>query len=1561
VYFCCGPQDETPTDLLIGTGTPVGDPIEFQSIETVFASPSVPREEPLTIASVKGNIGHLEGAAGVASLIKVCLMLQHSTIPPQANFTKPNPNIGITNKSNILIPTSSVPWKARVKVACINNYGAAGSNAAMIVCQPPESVSKAQPKLMPQGSSYPIMISGDVTDAVEANREAIIKRFRQLQQNRTPSLLASIAYGLATSQNRTLSHAMVTTVPDHEDLETALTRQSVIATQMRLKPKQPVVLCFGGQVSSSVGLDHQLFASSALLQRHLWMCDSKMRDLGFPGIFPAIFQSEPVEDPVQLHGMLFALQYSTAKAWLDCGLQVDAVVGHSFGQLTALTVAGALDLSDGLRLVCGRAQLISTLWGPVAGAMVAVEASAPQVQELLSKLSVAGYSAEIACYNAKESQVLVGTVAAMDALQEILMLSDIKHKRLPVTHGFHSAFTQPILSDLKELAQTLHFQPTAIPLETCTEQDSWLLGTPELIVKHTRDPVYFLHAIERLSTRLGPCTWVEASTGASTPAMIKRSLPRSCTDTFIHANLRSSNAPTSLAEATASLWRCSQPVQFWPFHMSERGRYAPLNLPGYQFRRTKHWLEWQDTVVLPEDPENEQPRWDPEQHDLISFSSFKDVEKSVAKFSVDPKSQEYMLLVQGHAVVSQPLCPAPLYCELAIRAVKLLSPENTSDSLDIQGLQIHTPLGLEPNRGLHLEVRTSTIPGQWNFTMMSSQHTDDDTTHASGRLKLNGGSASAERELSSYQRLVGHQKIEALVSDPDCDALKGSATYKAFDRAVTYSSYYKGVQAIYGRDDEACGKVEIPLGEHELGHQGGIVTPLLVDNFVQIAGLQINVLGDCESHLVYVCTEMERIIHGPGLHQNPYAKYEVYSKISRNSPKEIMSDIVVFDHVSHTVECVVFGARFTRVTIEGLRKALLVANGSSQNQKQIGRTPSNTSHRTEPPSIPFQSQDTSNVEPGELFCDDGVKPDKSDTFKADYLSEVKILLHKVSDVPIETIKADSTLDDLGIDSLMVMEVQTEVHSKFQLTIPNKDWATLESPRKLATYLERTMAGSVQIGGPQWVHPVPSVLHSSLEQSSDESKYGGTESSDSGDGEMEIPTAVTTPAIIADFDNASLTTSSLQSLNFVNRIAQRTFSTIRTKYDSFAAEEGFDGFWSDVYPTQKRLTLAYVIEAFATMGCDLRSISVGQALPKLDYLPQHESLVRQLHVILADSGLVVSQAGTYCRTEVLIENLPALDILTEIIREFPQYAEEHRLLSVTGSRLGDCLRGRADPLRLLFMDRTNKGLLESVYANGPMYKAMSRLLGSYILETVSQWQGSRPLRILEIGGGTGGTTRHVVKLLQEHSVEFSYCFSDVSRGLVANAKRTFSIYPQMDFVVLDIEDTPPNQYLGQFDLILSTNCIHATKSLQKTTDHMRQILSPEGFTCLVEFTRNIFWFDLVFGLLEGWWLYEDGRTHVLADEHFWNRSLRAAGYGDVQWTEGDSEESRTLRLIVGFNVKREDVEPAGSTIVSGGKERARSTTIRWKQAGTVDLMADIYMPSDHGAFDKYRPVGKVARD
>jgi acyl transferase domain-containing protein len=140
-----------------GTGTPVGDPIELRSIRRAFGEAT--RPNPLYVASVKGNVGHLKGISGVAALIKTILMMEHESIPVQANHMQLNPKIEPLEHDRIIIPLATLPWKLENKVACINNYGAAGSNAAMTVRNVPAGLSaRAEAPLL---SKYPLYIAAN--------------------------------------------------------------------------------------------------------------------------------------------------------------------------------------------------------------------------------------------------------------------------------------------------------------------------------------------------------------------------------------------------------------------------------------------------------------------------------------------------------------------------------------------------------------------------------------------------------------------------------------------------------------------------------------------------------------------------------------------------------------------------------------------------------------------------------------------------------------------------------------------------------------------------------------------------------------------------------------------------------------------------------------------------------------------------------------------------------------------------------------------------------------------------------------------------------------------------------------------------------------------------------------------------------------------------------------------------------------------------------------------------------------------------------------------------------
>lgn len=193
--------------------------------------------------------------------------------------------------------------------------------------------------------------------------------------------------------------------------------------------------------------------------------------------------------------------------------------------------------------------------------------------------------------------------------------------------------------------------------------------------------------------------------------------------------------------------------------------------------------------------------------------------------------------------------------------------------------------------------------------------------------------------------------------------------------------------------------------------------------------------------------------------------------------------------------------------------------------------------------------------------------------------------------------------------------------------------------------------------------------------------------------------------------------------------------------------------------------------------------------------------------------------------------------------------------------------------------------------------------------------------LEVGGGTGkilislqvscsrdnriiqpgGTTKFLIDYLSRRGVPFTYTFTDISSALTGAMKKEMAGYECMRYTTLDVEKDTNTGLLGQFDAIISINCVHATRNATSSLVNLRSMLRPDGVLALVEFTNGLYWFDLVYGLLDGWWwLFDDGRHDALGDITFWDRSLRAAGYKQTGWTDGGTPKSRTLRLLCGFN-------------------------------------------------------------
>ena len=781
-------------------------------------------------------------------------------------------------------------------------------------------------------------------------------------------------------------------------------------------------------------------------------------------------------------------------AWIECGMKPAALVGHSFGQLTALCISGALRLEDALRLVTGRAALIKEHWGPERGAMVSIEADINIVMEIIADMKTAGHNMEIACFNGPTSHVLVGRQASIEHVEDFFAAkkaaeSPVKYKVLEVTHGFHSVFTEPLISSLNELAGTITYRQPIYVVETCSDQHSWTQIEPQSVAEHTRLPVYFGQAINRIERRLGHCTWLEAGSGSPVIAMVRRALAQSGDSRSSHTlqpiQLGKDDATDSLADAVVNLWNEGHSVHFWPYHRSQSNHYARLNLPPYQFEKSLHWLKWIDHTALPSSAtlSKAESVKDPE---LLTFAGFLDPLKRQAELLVDTGSTEWKLYVQGHAVLTESLCPAPLYIELVARAIKTLAPDLSAEaSLCVDNLDIMSPLGLATDRVVLLDMqRIDESSGSWSFAVTSyrrgSSKFSEKVTHALGKVSSISYSSSLLNDFERYERLVRLDRAETLIADTAADAMQGSMIYKVFSRVVTYGEFYKGVRTVYAKGYDVTATITLPeLTQPILGHSRA--KPLAMDNFIQVVGLQLNCLNACRESDVFVCTKVDRLQMSSAFMEESLEdkSWTVYSNFTRAKNKDVISDIFVFDRWTQKLVLFVLGVHFQKIMKKSLAKVLsqsnFIGDPSPASSEQDGQ-PQNSPNLDEPEVVANGENDgkvkttlldrAGAIEEGSKLDSTAVLAPKlfnseksratSQGSPSKSLLNVKIelldLLYKVTEIPTEEMKDELSFDDVGIDSLMVIDVLSEIRKYFHLEIPMSDFQNLTTIRLLYDYL-----------------------------------------------------------------------------------------------------------------------------------------------------------------------------------------------------------------------------------------------------------------------------------------------------------------------------------------------------------------------------------------------------------------------------------------------------------------------------------------------------------------------------
>ncbi|KAL1881213.1 Type I Iterative PKS [Diaporthe australafricana] len=1537
------PRDVTLVEAH-GTGTPVGDPAEYESIRLALGGPIRPK--PLPIGSVKGHIGHTEGASGVISLIKIITMMRENFIPPQASYSKMSHYINVTPSDMMEVSTSLRPWSDGTKIALINNYGASGSNASMIVAQSPFA-GKAQSTHQSHGNSFPFWITGFDARSIKAYLSKLAPLLRKELKATT---IADLSFNINRQANRTLPNGLMLTADSLADLGDKLSQGSIEAQIAPVKAERPVILCFGGQVSTSVGLNRQLYEGVQLLRRHLDHCDFVIQSLGLPSIFPGIFSREKIVDTVQLQTMLFAMQYSCAKSWIDCGVEVAAVVGHSFGEITALSVSGVLGLKDTIRLVARRAELVRDAWGSDPGVMVAVEGDESQIAELLEE-SNASYNGEfpaaIACYNGPRSFTLAGSSGAMEAVLQTLSsnrrFAAVKSKKLSVTNAFHSTLVEPLKERLAQVGVDLTFNDPAIAIERATQTSapsttlSGLNLTPTSFVPdHMRNPVFFNHAVQRLAKKYPSAVWLEAGSNSTVTVMASRALGPTATSHFQAVNItHTEKGFRGLVDATLSLWKQGVRASFWAHHAVQTGDYEPLTLPPYQFEKSRHWLDFKSPVLaigqrMPAiSATSADGAGDNEGPGIWTFAGYHEDKKGgkgLPRFRINTSSSEYLKFVSGHMIAqTAPICPATLEVDMAIEALFSLHPGWVSDKLQPTVLDMinHAPICMDPSKSVWLEFQP--VEGgngmKWNWKIFSSS-TDatstvrnTETVHVEAQLHFRSpNDISYQNEFARLERQASHTHCAAMLADVDGaadDVLKGRNVYRTFSEIVDYGELYRGVQRVVGTKSECAGLV---MTKHTSGTWLDVP---LSDSFSQVGGIWVNCMTDHSAADMFIATGCEVSMRSPRPAQDTeYRHPDVWHVLARHhrvSDKVYMTDVFVFDSETGILTEVMLGIQYAKVAKASMSKML--ARMTTDEAWIRNKAPATVANKHEPTPAPVAMEVAATT-----TVDHEEKPQKKKaqtSSRPDITDDVRNLVANVSGIEAHEITLDAEMADFGIDSLMGMELAREVEIVFKCTLNPAELMEATSLRKFVVCISSALYGSAQGGTESGLDG-----DSSSDNAGDNDDWSEPEQGQDS-GTSSPPMGNVTPGKDA-LGAMGIEVPAVHSgqLNLTPEMILDSFGRVKYGSDADIKSHGLDNIEQSVIAATNRLCAALVVEAFETLGCRLRTASPGEEVERIQYEPQHQRLMDFLYRFLEQDARLIDIdpfSGQLIRTSIASPRKSSETVLQELLQTFPEFVVANKLTFYAGKHLAGVLSGKTDGIRVIFGSTEGRELVQALYCEHTFNRMNYGQMRDTIRNLMDQMDpnSTAPLRILEMGAGTGGTTYVLAPFLASCGRPVEYTFTDLSASMVANARRKFGkLYPFMRFVVHDIEQAPAHDLRGQ-DIVIASNAIHATHNIVASAKNIREALRPEGFLMMLEMTEVVPFIDVIFGLLEGWWLFDDGRKHAIISEDQWESDLHTAGWGHVDWTDGVLPENGFQKVIIalasGSAQQRLAIEPAPALV------------------------------------------------
>jgi acyl transferase domain-containing protein/acyl carrier protein len=583
---------------LHGTGTVLGDRVEAASLGGVLGS-ARSRERPLRVGSVKTNLGHLEGAAGIVGLLKTALCVKHGKIPASLNFQSPHPDVPLEDL-RLRVQQELEEWPSgSARLAGVSSFGLGGTNCHVVLGEPPlgdrqsAKTTRSARDLGPLGEVLAWPISGRSERALLAQASSLLDHVEATPQ------LAAEAVGHSLASTRTVfEHRAVVVGSDREQLATGLrsllagqSTASVLGGVSAAIARRPVFI-FPGQGSQWQGMALDLLEVSPIFAERMGACEralSEHVDWSLLGVLNGAPDAPGMDRIDVVQPLLFAVMVALAELWQACGVQPAAVIGHSQGEIAAAHLAGAISLKEAARIVAVRSRILATAAG--RGSMASVEWPAEDVESLVERWEG---RVSIAAVNGPSSLVVSGDTDALAGLLEECKAAGARVRPIPAAAGAgHSAQVEVVRDSLIESLDGE--EPRAGELDFYSTVTGGPLAHSELDshywYRNARETVRFRETLGALLSD-GHRAFLEISPHPILTRAVQDTVDETLgvdNDVLVASSLkRGAGHAQSFLGSLSALWTNGIDVD-WSRILDGNGR-VPVRLPTYAFQRERHWL-----------------------------------------------------------------------------------------------------------------------------------------------------------------------------------------------------------------------------------------------------------------------------------------------------------------------------------------------------------------------------------------------------------------------------------------------------------------------------------------------------------------------------------------------------------------------------------------------------------------------------------------------------------------------------------------------------------------------------------------------------------------------------------------------------------------------------------------------------------------------------------------------------------------------------------------------------------------------------------------------------------